>query len=512
MKILTSLQMRQLDSYTIENEPIGSLQLMERASERLTAAIENRWPQDTPVMVFAGPGNNGGDALCVARMLAKNDYAVSVYLFNTESGLSPDCQQNRDRLSEMLETGHSNLTLQEIKTTFQPPELKPGMLVIDGLFGTGLSRPLSGGFAAVVQYINSSKAMVASIDVPSGLMTEDNGENNLSNVIRADYTFTFQHPKLAFFFPEHEAYVGEWEVLDIGLADPDSSDDTTVFATPYELTEEADVCRMLKTRSTFAHKGMMGHAALVAGQRGMAGAAVLASRACLRSGVGKLTVHTQEANRAILQVAVPEAVLNVEKADCFTDTFNMDSYDALAMGPGIGTSEDTMQAMHDLLVDVHQPLVLDADALNLLVSHQQWFQQLPEHTILTPHRGELERLVGHQENSYNLLQKTLLFARQNKVIVVMKGAFTAVVTPESKVFFNPTGNAGMATAGTGDVLTGIIVSLLAQGYTAEEAARLGVYVHGLAGDYAADRLGQISLVASDIIDSLPQAFQQIMNH
>lgn len=503
MKILTSLQMRQLDAYSMENERISSLQLMERASLRLTAEIVDRWPQDTPVTVFAGPGNNGGDALCVARLLAEKDYSVGVWLFNTDSGLSPDCQACRDRLWTMAESGPTTLTLQEIKTSFQPPELKEGMLLIDGLFGTGLSRPLSGGFAAVVQYVNASSATVVAIDVPSGLMTEDNGGNDLDNVIHADFTFTFQHPKLAFFFPENERCVGDWQVIDIGLADPDSADDSTVFSTPYEMTEEAKVRRMLKSRPVFAHKGMMGHAALVAGRLGMAGAAVLAARACLRSGVGKLTVHSPEANRPILQVAVPEAILNAER-------FASLAYDALAMGPGIGTDEDAKRSMFDVLQHfMPLPLVLDADALNLLADHPQWLPLLPENAILTPHRGELVRLTGPYENSYDLLQKTILFARQNRVIVVMKGAFTAVVTPDGKAHFNSTGNAGMATAGAGDVLTGVIVSLLAQGYTPDEAARFGVYVHGLAGDYAADRLGLVSLIASDIVDSLPQAFKQL---
>ena len=495
--------MRQLDAYTMENEPVSSLQLMERASERLTAEMENRWPQDTPVVVFAGPGNNGGDALCVARLLVERGYAVNVWLFNTESGLSPDCQANRDRLQAILAGGQENLTLQEIKTTFQPPELKEGMLVVDGLFGTGLSRPLTGGFAAVVQYINASPATVVSIDVPSGLMTEDNGGNNMDNVIRADYTFTFQHPKLAFFFPEHERCVGDWQVIDIGLADPDSTDETTVFSTPYEMTEEMDVRRMLKPRPVFAHKGMMGHAALVAGRQGMAGAAVLASRANMRSGVGKLTVYTPEVNRAILQSAVPEAIVNSEPALSL-------AHDALAIGPGIGTGDAQVDFFNSTLnPHLSTPLVLDADALNLLATHPQWLQQLPESTILTPHRGELERLIGHYDNSYDLLQQTLLFAHQNKVIVVMKGAFTAVVTPDGRAHFNTTGNAGMATAGSGDVLTGVLLALLAQGYNAEEAARLGVYVHGLAGDYAADRVGQISLIASDIIESLPQVFKHL---
>ncbi len=507
MKILNSLQMRQLDAFTMENESVTSYELTDRASRCFADEIESRWPQDTPVVVFAGPGNNGADALCVARLLAEKDYQVGVWLFNTESGLSPDCQQHCDHLKELLKGGLQNLTLQEIKTTFQPPELTEGTLVVDGLFGTGLSRPLTGGYAAVVAYVNNSKATVVSVDVPSGLMTEDNTGNDLAGVIHADFTFTFQHPKLAFFFPEHETCVGDWKVLDIGLADPDSADDTTVFATAYEMTEENDVRRMLKKRPIFAHKGQMGHAALVAGQRGMAGAAVLSAKSSMRSGVGKLTVCTEEANRTILQVAVPEAVLYLNDSEDFNVLNHGVRYDALAMGPGMGTDLAAQHQMSDLLEVVNIPLVLDADALTMLASTPQWLQAMPEQTVMTPHRGELERLVGKQSSSYDLLQKTLLFARQYGVVVVMKGAFTAVVTPDAKAYFNTTGNPGMATAGAGDVLTGIILALLAQGYKAEDAARLGVYVHGLAGDFAADHLGQMSLIASDIVAALPQAFK-----
>lgn len=508
MKILNALQMHQLDAYTIEHEPITSAELMERASLCVAQEIESRWPVDTPVVVFAGSGNNGGDALCVARMLIEKEYSVSVYLFNTSSVLSPDCQLNKERLQTLVES-RENCSFQEIQQQFTPPELSEQTVVVDGLFGTGLSRPLSGGYAAVVQYINASPATVVAIDVPSGLMTEENEPAQSSNVIHADYTFTFQHPKLSFLFPENERCVGEWVLLDIGLADAEQTD------SPYELTTQSDFRDVLPALkpSRFAHKGTKGHACLVAGQVGMAGAAVLASRACMRSGVGKLTVRTEEANRAIMQVSVPEALLSIEPDDAlrFTTSFPLDGYTAVGVGPGIGVHTETASALADLLYSVDVPLLLDADALNILSEHPTLISQIPANSILTPHRGELERLVGHQATSYDFLQATLRFASEHQVIVVMKGAYTAVVSSDGKAYFNPTGNPGMATAGSGDVLTGIILAMLAQGIDPLSAARLGVYVHGLAGDLCADSFGQLSVIASDLIDHLPQVYMTLNN-
>ena len=502
--------MRRLDALTIEKEGITSDELMERAVKQLALEIKNRWPQDTPFVIFAGSGNNGGDALGLARVLASDGYAVDTFLFDTSHGLSPDCERNRQRLQAVVDEVGERAKLNVVSQQFVPPVLTKETVVVDGLFGTGLTRGLSGGYAAVVQYLNASPATVVSIDVPSGLMTEDNASMNPAAVIHADYTFTFQCPKLAFLLPENERFVGRWSVLDIGLAEPTEELEADTFQTPYEMTEESDVCALVKPRSLFAHKGQMGHGALVAGQRGMAGAAVLAARAAMRSGIGKLTALTQEANRTILQVAVPEALCEVQgHPDYFAADVNLEPYDALAVGPGIGQNADTADALDDLLFDLRIPLVLDADALNLMAQRREWMGRLPENTVLTPHRGELERLVGHEPNSYELLQKTIETARTSKSVIVMKGAFTAVVTPGGTVHFNPTGNPGMATAGSGDVLTGVILALLAGGYKATDAARLAVYVHGLAGDIAADRLGQTSLMASDIIDALPEAFETL---
>lgn len=502
MKILSGNQIKAIDSYTIENEPVSSINLMERASKAIVDKIVNRWSIDTPVKVFAGPGNNGGDALAVARMLGERGYNVWACLFNTNGKISPDCQTNKQR----LETAHG-VRLDVIETQFTPPTLQKGDLVIDGLFGTGISKPLNGGFAMVVKYINASQATVVSIDIPSGLMCDDNTNNVMNHIIRADYTFTFQYPKLSFLFPENEVYLGKWEILNIGLVDPMSEETKT----PYILTEHRDMSNMLKERPKFAHKGSMGHAVLVAGKKNMAGAAILSARACLRTGVGKLTVRTPEANVPILQIAVPEAVLGVDSSNCFSHTFDINDFDAMAIGPGIGTESDTVQAFIEQISMSKIPLVLDADALNILGSHRGWINQLPRNTILTPHKKELFGLISTTRNSFEELERTRELAVRQQIYIVIKGAYSAVCMPDGSVYFNNTGNPGMATAGSGDVLTGIILSLLAQDYKPECAVRLGTYLHGLAGDLAADEKGYEGLIASDIIEYLPKAYKKLRN-
>ena len=280
MKIFPTQSIKELDAYTIENEPIASIDLMERASQALTKAIMKRWEAETPITVFAGPGNNGGDALAVSRLLAEKGYQVSLYLFNTKGELSPDCEANKERLADV-----KNVDFHEVTSQFVPPVLTVDHVVIDGLFGSGLNKPLSGGFAAVVKYINASSAQIVAIDVPSGLMGEENTFNIKANIVRADVTLSLQLPKLAFLFAENQEFVGEWELLDIGL----SEDAIEEMATDYSLLEAEDMQDLLKPRNKFAHKGDFGRALLIAGSQGMAGASVLAAKACLRSGVGLLT-------------------------------------------------------------------------------------------------------------------------------------------------------------------------------------------------------------------------------
>ena len=502
MKIFTAAQIHELDKYTIENEPIASIDLMERAAKALTRAIMDEYSSLMPVIVFAGPGNNGGDALAVARMLAENNYTVTVYLFNVSGKLSNDCAVNKVRLMDNRRVKN----FIEVRQEFDPPVLEEGMLIVDGMFGSGLNKPLAGGFASLVKYINSSPATVVSIDVSSGLMTEDNTYNVRANIIHADLTLTLQHVKLAFLFQENQPYVGRLKVLDIRL----SKEGIQKLDANYTMVEENDVRQLIQPRSAFAHKGDMGHALLIAGSYGMGGAAVLAAKACLRSGCGKLTVHSPKKNNMVLQMSVPEAIIQLDREETtFSEPIDTEEYHVVGIGPGIGTSEQTAIAMISQIRRSQCPIVADADALNMLGSHRSWMQQLPKGLILTPHPKELDRMEGNCADSYERLVKASNLAERIQGYVILKGHYSALCMPDGHVIFNSTGNAGMATAGSGDVLTGIITGLLARGYKQAEACLLGMYHHGLAGDIAAKDLGEESLIASDLIQYLPKAFKRL---
>lgn len=501
MKILSSNQLKELDKYTMEQEPIASIDLMERAAQALTEAIIRRWDTSHPIVVFAGPGNNGGDALAVARMLSQKNYHVEVFLFNTKGRLSEECQTNLHRLKTC-----GSIYFTEISTQFDPPILTENHVVIDGLFGTGLNKPLNGGFAAVVKYINASKATVVAIDIPSGLMGEDNTYNIRPHIVRADVTLSIQLPKLSFFFPENEEIVGEWELLDIGL----KQSYILAAESPYSILEEELIRSLIKPRKRFAHKGSFGHGLLIAGSYGMAGASILSAKACLRSGIGLLTVHVPIYNHDLLQTTVPEAIVQTDIHErYFAEPVDLSKYKALAIGPGLGQEEDTALAMMEQIQASNIPVVLDADAINILSSHRNWLSRLPKQSILTPHLGELERLTGKCMDTYERLTKVKELAAYLHSYIIVKGAWTIIVTPDGRCFLNPTGNPGMATAGSGDVLTGILLALLAQGYSQEEACQLGVYVHGLAGDIAAETMSQMGMTSGDIIAALPQAWKKI---
>ena len=505
MKIFDNSQIHELDKYTIEHEPIASIDLMERAATAVTHAIVDVWHDKKPVVVFAGPGNNGGDALAVARLMAGMGYPVDVFLFNVKGKLSPDCEQNKKRIVE----GDKVKSFTEVTLQFDLPKLNASTLVVDGLFGSGLNKPLSGGFASLVKYINQSESMVVSIDVPSGLMSDDNTYNIQSNIVCADLTLTLQQKKLAFMFADCQRYIGRLKVLDIGL-----SREWTANADAQAYTvEENDIRDMMLIRDDFAHKGTMGDALIIAGSYGMAGAAVLATKACLRAGAGKVTTHTPKNNYEIMQISVPEAVLQIDRDDqCFSDSVEAEQFDALGIGPGLGTRENTAIALIAQLRRTRAPIVIDADALNILANHNAWLQQLPDRVVMTPHPGELDRLAGGRcANDFERLSKARAMAERYNAYIILKGHYSALCLPDGHVAFNTTGNSGMATAGSGDVLTGIITSLLARGYTQEAACKTGMFLHGLAGDLAAKDKGKESLIASDLIEYLPKAFRWLEN-
>ena len=501
MKIFTGAQIRELDKYTIEHEPVNSIDLMERAAKAITRSITETWSKDVPVVVFAGPGNNGGDALAVARMLAEQDYAVSTYLFNINGALSDDCAKNKDRITECK----TMKAFIEVTNEFDPPKLEKGTLVVDGLFGSGLNKPLSGGFASLVKYINQSQATVVSIDIPSGLMTEDNTYNVKSNIIRADVTLTLQQKKLSFLFAESQKYIGRLEILDIGL----SQEGMKNIPSRYNVVEESSLRRLIRKRSDFAHKGEMGNALLIAGSYGMAGAAILAAKSCLRSGAGKVTVCTPRRNNDIMQISVPEAVMRIDDDDSyFSEAIETKEFSAVGIGPGLGQQEISAVALITQIRRTQVPMVIDADGLNMLASHRAWLQQLPKGIIMTPHPKEFDRLAGNNfSDSYERLSNARDMAEHLQAYIILKGHNSALCLPDGNVIFNSSGNAGMATAGSGDVLTGIITGLLARGYNQTDACLLGTYLHGLAGDLAAKKVGVESLVAGDIIRYLPQAFK-----
>ena len=504
-KLFTTEQVREIDKYTIEHEPIRSVDLVERAAEAFVKEFLNepRRPQKK-VIVFAGQGNNGADALAIARLLADAaEHEVEVYLINPPSGrLSADCEINKRRL---LATGAVKFT-EVAGGNFYPPELSEDDLVIDGLFGTGLNRSLEGGFAAIVKYINASPSEVISIDIPSGLFGEDNSQNISEAIIQADDIKTFAFPKLSLLLADNARYIRKWEVLDISLH-PDAIESTV---TPYHLVEEKDVQKALLPRNRFAHKGMFGHALLIAGSRGKLGAAVLAAKACLRSGAGLVTVHLPGCGETVLQVAFPEAMLSLDShTDYFSSAPDPGAYTAIAIGPGIGKNHHTASALKALLQNVGKPLILDADALNILADDPALYGSIPPRSILTPHPKEFDRLAGESAGAWERLHKAQAFAVEHNLIVALKGAYTATCTPDGKIYFNPTGNPGMATAGSGDVLTGVILAFLAKGFSPEEAAIYGVYFHGKAGDEASIYgVDEESLIASDIIKGLKDALRK----
>lgn len=502
MKILTCDQIREVDQYTIQHEPISSVDLMERASHACFVWFNQHFDTSRKIKVFVGPGNNGGDGLAISRMLASEGYNVSVYMLFAIEKLSPDALANYNRL-----VLSDNVDISIIDSS-RFPVISEDEVVIDAMFGSGLSRRLEGMVARLVHHINQAMATVVAIDIPSGLFGEENTINETDAIVQANYTLTFQMPKLSFFFAENDIYIGNHVVLDIHLL-PSAIEKQK---SNYAFTTLLEMRRMLKTRPRFSHKGSYGHALLMAGSYGKMGAGVFSSKACLRSGVGLLTFHVPKVGYDIVQTSVPEAMLSVDEDEWqITQCPDTDKYSAIGIGPGIGTANETADALFKVIKAVRIPMVLDADALNILSQYPDWMKRLSPNTILTPHPREFDRMAGVSSSGYERHLKQIEFSRIYQVIVVLKGAYTSITSPDGRCWFNSTGNPGMATAGSGDVLTGIILSLLAQGYEPIDAARLGVYVHGLAGDVAVLESSEEALIASDIINHLGLAFKKIKN-
>jgi NAD(P)H-hydrate epimerase len=354
--------------------------------------------------------------------------------------------------------------------------------------------------------MNVAPFVKVAIDIPSGLFCDDNTTNSYNHIVRAGFTLTFQFPKLSFFFAENAPYVGEFMVLDIHLHPAFLASAETRF----HFTTHASVKMILKERGKFHHKGTFGHVLIAAGSEGKTGAAVLCTRAALRSGAGLVTAFVPQISRDVMQEAVPEAmVISADEEKHIGGRIPANKFDALGVGPGMGTAKETESSLRLLLNEYTGPMVWDADALNVLSANKTWIAYLPKNTILTPHPGEFDRLTQAHTSGFDRMKTQQEFAQRNGVVVVLKGAHTSVALPDGAVFFNSSGNPGMATGGSGDVLTGIIASFLAQGYSAAHASMAGVYLHGLAGDLAASTRGEESMIAGDIIENLGGAFKMI---
>lgn len=504
MKLFTTEEIRAIDRRTIEQEGVPSLELIERVAEGVADEISSRWRSNKPTMVFAGPGNNGADALGAARLLFERGFRPEVFLFNIGGDkLSTDCAASRDRMLAEV----PDIIFHEVKDRFSMPKITTNHLVIDGLFGSGLREELQGGFKSLVQYINDENATVVSIDLPSGMFGDWNPQIVNRNTIHATLTLAIQFPRISFFIPDNAELIGEWKIIDIGLSEKAIATSPANFC----LVEQRDVHRRLRHRKEFASKADFGSGILYAGSYGMMGAAILAARGALRAGVGKLTVNSPKCGYQIMQSSVPEALFRHNRGEInIIDIHPERDFSAIAVGPGIGTNELTVKAVEDFLASINQPVILDADALNCIAIKPSILNTIPVLSILTPHAGEFDRLFGPQPSAETRLRKAIEMAKYYNILIILKGRYTAIVRPDGKVYFNSSGCPAMATAGSGDVLTGVLLSMLAQGYPAELASLIAVYVHGLAGEMAAAEQGEYGVTAGDIASYIGKAIREIM--
>lgn len=495
LPILTSQQIRNADQFTIENEPIKSIDLMEYAAKEFCNELEKLIDKDAALNIFCGPGNNGGDGLAIARIAEESFRKVSIFILTSQK-YSDDFEK---MLKRQKKWGDSKLRYIENENDFpslHSKEKNPEPVIIDALFGLGINKSLNGLAAQLVNYLNVQNALRISVDIPSGLYADEN-INGIS--IHAHHTITFQSPKLSFFFPENYLSVGEWKAKDIGL---DQKFINSLDCKNY-LVEAADISQKIIPRKKFDHKGTFGHAFIHAGSEGKMGAAILCARACVNTGAGLTTLHIPKNQFSTINISVPEVM-----TEDYTATIDYSKYNAFAFGPGSGTDDDARKIFLQLLPQIKSPCVLDADALNILATEKEYWKLIPKNSVLTPHIKEFERLAGKTNTWEERHNKQVELSQQHSVYIILKGAYTCITTPEGKSFFNPTGNPGMAKGGSGDVLTGMIVSLLAQKYSVKDACIIAVFLHGLAADIAVENGSKHSLTASEMIDNISLSFKK----
>lgn len=497
MKIFSAEQLYEADKITIEKQQITSEALMERAGTQIFNWLHQRLNgTPVPIRIFCGIGNNGGDGLVVGRMLIEHGYNVIVYVVNCSDKRSKNFLINYDRIKNVTKKWP---LLMKGESDF--PEINPEDIIVDAIFGIGLNRCLGGWVKKLIQYLNESKAFKLAIDIPSGLYSNLPLEDTEA-VLKANHTLTFQTPKLSFFLPETASFVSNFDVLEIGL-DIEFLQTTEPIG---QLISKLEAQRFYKPREKFDHKGTYGHTLIVSGSYGKMGAAVLSTTSAFRIGAGMVTAFVPKCGYAIIQTTIPEAMVITDKEDDYLSNISFDfEPSAIGIGMGIGKNDATVAAFKKILQNKDIPFVIDADALNILSENKAMLKLLPKNSILTPHPGELKRLIGEWKNDYEKLEKTKKFSEKYEVVVIIKGAYTITVYGD-KLYINTTGNPGMGTAGSGDALSGVITGLLSQGYDALLASVFGVYLHGRAGDIAAGQLGYEAVMAGDVIDNLSEAY------
>lgn len=500
MKILSASQLADLDSFSCKAQQISSWELMERAADLAYKEIKSRLESTSQkIKILAGPGNNGGDGLAIAYFLAQDAYDVEVYLVNFTSSRSDDNQKNLVRLKNQ-----AKCSIQEFGKTSELPKMDSKDLVIDAVFGVGLNRPMPDFVQQLAKHVNASAPRSICIDVPSGMYL-DQSPGKEEEVFKSNLALTFQTPKLSFYLSDYSDYVEEIKIIDIGLSQKRLSE----ISSEFNLVDLNFAKTLYQSRSRFSHKGTYGHAVLIGGSQLMLGSVILSSKSCMRSGVGKTSVLMPSRGHSALIQHLPEAMLIETASEDFISYQDLDfTADAIGIGVGIGTSEAALNALRAWLEKSSCALVIDADALNFIAKHKNLQRQIPKKSILTPHPGELERLVGSWKNDFEKLEKIKDFSKQIDVVVLAKDAYSLCVYKD-KVFVNSSGNAGMATAGSGDVLTGLLTGLLAQGYSSLNAGILGMFLHGMAGDLAALETSEESLIASDLIAYLGYSFSKL---
>jgi len=495
MKLFTAEQIYSADKFTMEKQNITSDALMERAAVQIFSWMHLRMQGDAvKIHIFCGIGNNGGDGIALARHLQEHGYNIAVYVVNYSEKRSKDFLINLDRLKGQ------KIWPTYIASDGELPEIDPDDIIVDAIFGIGLNRTPDDWIIALISHLHDSKAFILSVDLPSGLFTDRVPENKEA-VIRAHYVLSFQTPKLVFFLPETGIYVAQWELLDIGLAPEFLTKEETAFA----LIGKNEVLPMYRPRQKFSHKGIYGHALLIGGSYGKIGAVKLASAAALKIGSGMVTSYLPGCGYHVLQSSLPEAMVITDGERTISNiTFDI-TPSVIGIGMGMGTAAETVKAFATLLKNNTIPLVIDADGLNILASHKDLLSALPKQSVLTPHPKELERLIGTWKDDFDKLDKVKAFSKEFDCIVIIKGAHTITVY-QDKGYVNTTGNPGMATAGSGDVLAGIVTGMIAQGYTPLPAAIFGVYLHGKSADLRIDFTGYQALIASDLVEGIGNAY------